>query len=62
MPQNKAEKALQYVHGLKADQEKVVLSGAFNHIAEYKAATTMLRNLERVIVQLEKIFGEHEDE
>lgn len=55
-----ATEALEYLAQLRRDQEKVLLSGAFNRISEYKAACAVLRNLDRQATEITTIFKRRE--
>lgn len=46
----------EYCIALKTEQEKVLLSGGFNRIEEYKAACTVLRNFGRVVGKLDELI------
>lgn len=54
--------AVDYCNRLIADQEKVLLSGEFNRIEEYKAACAVIRNLKRNRDEFIRIFGEDSDD
>lgn len=58
----KAERALEYIDGLLADQKKVLLGGTFEQIGEYKAACTNIRTLERQRTRIAEIFNEEADD
>jgi hypothetical protein len=48
MSQGREKDVLGYVATLRAEQEKLLLKGAFTRIEEYRAACAVVRNLERI--------------
>lgn len=46
-----------YLTTLKAEQQRTILAGNFTRIEEYRAACTVVRNLDRVIDAANKILA-----